>query len=198
MRSLNNLLKNILSCRECEASLPLGPRPMLSVSESSIILIAGQAPGKKVHQSGVPWDDISGDRLRAWLGVNSTTFYDNTKIALVPMGFCYPGTGKSGDLPPRKECQQIWHSQLLKHLTNIKLTILVGKYAQDYHLGNNSKKNLTQTVLAWREFAPTFYPIPHSSPRNQIWLKRNPWFESELLPKLKQTVIKVLDPNVNG
>jgi uracil-DNA glycosylase len=154
-------------------------------------LIAGQAPGSKVHASGVPFDDASGDRLREWMGITREVFYDVKKIAILPMGFCYPGTGKSGDLPPRPECAPAWRGQLLSHLTNLRLTLVIGKYAQDYHLPN-AGKSLTETVRAWRDNWPNVIPLPHPSPRNNIWLKQNPWFASELLPLLKERVAIIL------
>ena len=192
MATLPNLLKEIRACRACESHLPHGPRPILTAHRSATILIAGQAPGRKVHESGTPWDDVSGDRLRGWLGIDRTTFYDTRKIALIPMGFCYPGTGTSGDLPPRPECRKLWHHRLLPLLTEVTLTIVIGRYAQAHYLGERQKHNLTATVHAWREFSPTLFPLPHPSPRNQLWLKKNPWFASLLLPELKQAVARAL------
>ncbi|MEO2046162.1 MAG: uracil-DNA glycosylase family protein [Pirellulales bacterium] len=150
------------------------------------MLIMGQAPGLRVHESGVPWNDPSGERLRKWLKVTETNFYDASKIAIIPMGFCYPGTGKSGDLPPRPECAQLWHDQLLSKLHNIKLKLVVGSYAPTYMLGSSAKKTLTETVRSWKDYRPSIIPLPHPSPRNNIWLKKNPWFEKEILPNLRR------------
>ncbi|WP_042148499.1 MULTISPECIES: uracil-DNA glycosylase family protein [unclassified Pseudoalteromonas] len=188
---LSHLKTQVQNCVLCEAHLSLGPRPVIQLSNESKILIAGQAPGLKVHQSGIPFDDASGDRLRQWLGVDKTEFYDDKKFAILPMGFCYPGKGKSGDLPPRAECAITWRSKLLAELKNIELTIVIGQYAHAYHLPNASKK-LTENVKNWQEFWPKVIPLPHPSPRNNIWLKRNAWFEDELLPPLKKQVQKVL------
>ncbi|MEO9383215.1 uracil-DNA glycosylase family protein [Chromobacterium phragmitis] len=191
MTTLPGLLRDIASCRECEASLPRGPRPVIRASAGSRILIAGQAPGRKVHESGVPWDDASGKRLREWLGVDASSFYDAGNFAIVPMGFCYPGTGANGDLPPRPECSRLWHPRLLPLLENVKLVLAVGGYAQAYHLPER-KRTLTETVAAWREYLPMAMPLPHPSPRNQMWLARNPWFAAELLPELKKRVAGAL------
>ena len=155
------------------------------------MLVAGQAPGRKVHESGIPFDDASGDRLRQWLGVSRETFYDPELIAIMPMGFCYPGTGKSGDLPPRPECAPAWRDQLLGFLPNVEVTLLIGQYAQAYHLGGK-KQSVTETVRRWREYWPAVVPLPHPSPRNNIWLTRNPWFDDELLPVLRQRVADAL------
>jgi uracil-DNA glycosylase len=154
-------------------------------------LIAAQAPGKKVHETGLPFNDVSGDRLRTWLGVSREVFYDANKIVLLPMGFCYPGTGKSGDLPPRSECADAWRVPLLSHLQNLQLTLVIGKYAQAYHLPNEGT-SLTEVVQAWRKYWPHTIPLPHPSPRNNLWLKRNPWFTEELLPSLRTKVLEVL------
>jgi len=191
--SLHHLLKEIRTCTICESELPHGPRPVLIADERAVILVAGQAPGRKVHETGLPWNDASGDRLRDWLGLQRTEFYDRTKIAIVPMGFCYPGTGPSGDLPPRPECRRAWHERLLPLLRNIELRIVVGSYAQDFHLPQRGRSTLTQTVAAWREHAPGCFPLPHPSPRNRLWLQRNPWFERDVLPHLRATVRLVLD-----
>ncbi len=165
---------------------------MLAASQTSKILIAGQAPGRRVHESGVPWDDPSGVRLRDWLNIDKDVFYDESAVALIPMGFCYPGTGKSGDNPPRPECRATWHDRLIASLTNVRLSIVIGQYAQDYHLGNRREKTVTATVDKWREFAPEIFPLPHPSPRNQLWLKKNPWFERDLLPELRARVAAVI------
>jgi len=191
MKLITQLKEEIQACTLCSEHLPLGPRPVIQVDTHSRILIVGQAPGRRVHESGVPFDDPSGDRLRDWLGVSKSTFYDARNIALLPMGFCYPGTGKTGDLAPRKECVTAWREELLSAMPHIELTLVVGQYAMAYHLPN-AKGNLTETVKAWREFSPNLIPLPHPSPRNNIWLKRNAWFESDLLPELKARVSNVL------
>jgi len=182
--ALPALLADVRACTLCAAHLPLGPRPVLQVHASARILIAGQAPGRKVHASGVPFDDASGERLRAWMGVTREQFYDATQIAILPMGFCYPGTGRSGDLPPRPECAPAWRSALLAHLKRIELVLVIGQYAQAWHLSGDGG-TLTDAVLAWRDHWPTVLPLPHPSPRNNLWLKRNPWFETDVLPALR-------------
>lgn len=186
------LLQDVEACDICQPALPLGPRPVLQLHPKASILIAGQAPGRKVHETGIPFDDPSGDRLREWLGVNRETFYDARKIAILPMGFCYPGTGKSGDLPPRPECASTWRAELLAHLPNIQLMLVIGQYALNYHLHDSSFKSVTEAVKAWKEIWPERLPLPHPSPRNNIWLKRNPWFETDLLPVLREKVQVVL------
>lgn len=186
--ALDALLTDIRACRLCEAHLPLGPRPVLRASATARLLIVGQAPGTKVHASGVPWDDASGKRLRGWLGMDAATFYDDTKIAIVPMGFCYPGKSGSGDAPPRPECRATWHPQLLPLLGNIQLTLLIGMYAQAYFLGPERKSTLTATVAAWCDHMPTYLPLPHHSPRNVRWFKANPWFDAEVVPALRERV----------
>ena len=190
--ALTKLVKEIRSCTLCTEHLPLGPRPIIQVSSTARILVVGQAPGSRVHETGIPFDDPSGDRLREWMGIDKEVFYDDKKIALVPMGFCFPGTGKSGDLPPRPECADTWRVKLLEQLPNIKLTIIVGQYAQAWHLDKGVKENLTETVMAWKSYWPKAIPLPHPSPRNNIWLKRNPWFEEEVLPSLRRKVKAVL------
>ena len=189
---MESLLCDIRQCRECEIHLPLGPRPVLSAGRHARILIIGQAPGLRVHKSGVPWNDASGKRLREWLGINESDFYDPSKIAIVPMGFCYPGTGKSGDLPPRPECAPLWHDRLLSELKHIELTLLIGTYAQSKYLNKEAKPTLTKTVQAWREYAPRYLPLPHPSPRNNRWLKKNPWFDKQIIPYLKKQVTHAL------
>lgn len=186
--NFNKTLQAVRSCEHCIEHLPHGARPVVQVDLNAKILIAGQAPGSKVHATGIPFDDPSGDRLRLWMGVDKTTFYDATKIAILPMGFCYPGTGKSGDLPPRKECAKLWRSELLDLMPNIELTLVIGQYAIAWHLPNTKKDNLTNTVKAWRMHWPTNLPLPHPSPRNNIWLKRNAWFETEIIPSLQDRV----------
>lgn len=191
-QSLELLLKEIRGCQECKAHLPLGPNPVLAAEAKSKILIIGQAPGVRVHESGVPWDDPSGVRLRQWLGLSSERFYDTANVAIVPMGFCYPGTGPSGDMPPRPECAPLWHNTLIEKLVDVKLTLLIGAYAQRHVLGKMNRKTLTLTVKAWEEFLPTYLPLPHPSPRNNRWLKKNAWFEAELIPHLQSKVAKIL------
>lgn len=186
-----DLLESVKRCEVCAEFLPLGPRPVVQLGPQARILIAGQAPGRRVHESGVPFDDASGDRLREWLGISKDIFYDPTKVAILPMGFCYPGTGKSGDLPPRPECEKTWRRQLLKELTGIKLSLVIGQYAQKWHLPT-VEKNLTETVRAWKEYGPGVIPLPHPSPRNNIWLKKNPWFAESLLPELKKATQNAL------
>ncbi len=195
MTTLPTLLTDVRACTICARHLPLGPRPIVQLHAASRILIAGQAPGRKVHESGVPFDDASGDRLRTWLGVSRETFYDAKSIAILPMGFCYPGTGTSGDLPPRAECAPAWRAPLLAKLKQLELTLVVGQYALAYHLPT-AGGSLTETVLAWREHWPAVVPLPHPSPRNNIWLKKNPWFERELLPVLQARVSEVLGTSV--
>ena len=183
--SFTQLLRSVRGCRICEESLPLGPRPVLQIDPQARILIAGQAPGRRVHESGIPFDDPSGDRLREWLGILREDFYDPRKVAILPMGFCYPGTGKSGDLPPRPECPEAWRVELLQAIRHIELTLVIGIYAQRWHLPH-MHRNLTETIRAWEEYGPNVIPLPHPSPRNNIWLKKNPWFTDSLLPKLRE------------
>ncbi|GHA85215.1 uracil-DNA glycosylase family protein [Cognatilysobacter bugurensis] len=185
---LDALLGDIRDCRLCEAHLPLGPRPVLQASPGARLLIVGQAPGTKVHASGIPWTDASGERLRRWLQIDEATFYDPARVAIVPMGFCYPGRAGSGDAPPRPECRRTWHPRLLPLLPGVELTLLIGQYAQAHGLAERRKATLTDTVRAWREYAPTVFPLPHPSPRNVAWFKANPWFEDEVLPALRDRV----------
>ena len=186
--TLERLLAEVRDCRVCEAHLPLGPRPVLQVGRSARILVVGQAPGFRVHTSGIPWDDASGDRLRDWTGLDKALFYDPSCVAIIPMGFCYPGRGNGGDLPPRPECAKLWLNQLIAQLPHVELTLLIGLYAQRHFLGRQRKASLTETVKAWREFAPSRFPLPHPSARNTPWFQRNAWFEQDLLPVLKQRV----------
>lgn len=189
-------LAEVRNCTLCSEHLPLGPRPVLVADSRARVLIVGQAPGTRVHASGIPWDDPSGDRLRGWLGLTPGEFYDPRKIAIVPMGLCYPGRGKSGDLPPRPECAPRWHPPILELLPNIETTLLIGQYAQRYYLGGQGQlrhKNLTERVKAWREYAPRWVPLVHPSPRNQYWLQKNPWFEAQLIPPLRQRIRELLD-----
>ena len=193
---LDTLLDEIRQCRICEPELALGARPVLQCAPGARILIAGQAPGSKVHASGIPFDDASGDRLRAWMGIDREVFYDPQRIAILPMGFCYPGTGKSGDLPPRPECATTWRRALLRKLPRIELTLVLGQYAQTWHFDSRAD-SLTARVSDWRSYCrdgqPAMLPLPHPSPRNNRWLKQNPWFEAELLPELKTRVNQLLE-----
>src|SRR5437867_9190241 len=190
--ALSTLLKHARACQVCAPHLPLGARPVLQADARARILIAGQAPGRRVHETGIPFNDVSGDRLRTWLGIERDTFYDASKIALLPMGFCYPGSGASGDLPPRPECAPLWREQLLQRLPNIALTLVIGQYAMAWHLGDRRQANLTATVAAWRSFWPEVLPMPHPSPRNQRWMRNNPWFEADVLPALQRRVQELI------
>ena len=189
---MNLLLEEISRCEVCAHDLPHSPRPVVSLAPESRILIIGQAPGRKVHESGIPWDDPSGDTLRAWMGIDKSVFYDPTKIGIMPMGFCYPGKGKSGDLPPRPECAPLWHSQLFGKLANVKLTLLIGQYAQRYYLKDKTKKNLTETVKHFEQYLPKYFPLPHSSPRNRFWMAKNPWFAADVLPIIANKIKDIL------
>ncbi|KAA1153340.1 MULTISPECIES: uracil-DNA glycosylase family protein [Pseudoalteromonas] len=189
----HQLIEQVSKCVICEPHLPLGARPVIQFNPNARILIAGQAPGIKVHETGVPFNDASGNRLREWLGLTRDEFYDANNIAILPMGFCYPGRGKSGDLPPRKECAPAWREQLLAALPNIELTIVLGKYAQAYHLPETKKMPLTELVKSWREYWPNYLVLPHPSPRNNIWLKKNPWFEQDVLPELGKRIATILN-----
>ncbi|MCE3255744.1 MAG: uracil-DNA glycosylase family protein [Rickettsiaceae bacterium] len=187
--SLDKLISDILVCTYCANSLPCAPRPVLQVNSSASLCIIGQAPGRKVHETGIPWNDKSGERLRQWLGIEAECFYDAQKVAIIPIGFCYPGRAKSGDMPPRPECAPRWHKQLKSHLPNIKLTLLIGQYAQAYYLGKFRKATLTETVKSWKEYLHLgYFPLVHPSLRNQIWLKKNPWFEKELVSELQKKI----------
>lgn len=192
MIPLIDLLAQVRACRRCD--LPLGPNPVLRAHEEAELLIVGQAPGTRVHNTGIPWNDPSGDRLRGWLQMDRETFYDERRVAIIPMAFCYPGKGKSGDLPPPPACSETWHAELLARLPNIRTTLLIGKYAQDYYLdwsGLVSKSSkVTDRVRHWKEWAPRYWVTPHPSPRNQLWLRRNPWFESEVIPALRRHLKK--------
>lgn len=190
--SLDALLAAVRACRACEAHLPFGPRPVLQAAATARILIVGQAPGARVHQSGIPWDDPSGVRLREWMGVTKEDFYDESRIAIIPMGYCYPGRGNGGDLPPRRECAQLWLDQLLAKLPLIELTLLIGQHAQRHFLGNRRKSSLAETTRAWTEYAPQYVPLPHPSPRNTPWLQRNSGFERQLLPVLRRRIASLL------
>lgn len=187
------LLTEIRQCRACEQHLPYEPRPVVTASHSSRILVIGQAPGRRVHETGIAWNDPSGDRLRDWMGLTREQFYDVSNIALVPMGFCYPGTGRGGDLPPRPECAELWHDRVLQRLPNLELTLLIGRYAQDFRLGKNFRPTLAETVRCWRDFIPHSLPMPHPSPRNNRWLRNNSWFLEEVVPYLKRRVKRVFE-----
>ncbi|WP_067869840.1 uracil-DNA glycosylase family protein [Neptuniibacter marinus] len=192
MTLFTSLLDEVYACTRCTENLPYEPKPILQIDPQAKILIVGQAPGRKAHEAGIPFDDASGDRLREWMGISREQFYDPKCVAILPMGFCFPGTGKSGDLRPRPECAPAWRDQLLSHLQDIELTLVIGQYAQNYHL-HDKRSSLTETVRAWKTYWPKIVPLPHPSPRNNIWLNRNPWFQAELLPKLRQRVSEVLD-----
>ncbi|MEQ8927648.1 MAG: uracil-DNA glycosylase family protein [Fulvivirga sp.] len=186
-----SLFEEIKTCTLCSQYLTHGVRPVFSFSSKSKIVIIGQAPGRKVHESGIAWDDKSGENLRVWLGVNSEQFYNPDIFAIVPMGFCYPGSGKNGDLPPRPECAPQWHSQVLAHIKNPQLILLIGSYAQGYYLKEKAKSTLTETVRSYKEYLPTYFVLPHPSPRNNIWKAKNPWFENEVLSDLKNSINKL-------
>lgn len=190
---MEDLLFEIRNCIICKAYLPNYPKPIIRASSNAKILVIGQAPGQKVQNSGVPWDDASGKTLREWLHVSSEQFYDTNLFAIMPMGFCYPGTGKSGDLPPRKECAIAWHKKVLDQMPNIQLTLLIGKYAQDYYLLQNAKENLTETVKNHGAYLPSYVPLPHPSPRNNIWLKKNDWFKMDVIPLLQSKIKTILE-----
>ena len=190
--TLNELLVQVRSCHLCAEHLPLGPRPVVRAQPGARLMIIGQAPGTKVHASGIPWDDASGKRLREWLQMDRETFYDENRVAIMPMGFCYPGTGKSGDYPPRPECAPLWHQQILQAMPDIELTLLIGNYAQKYYLKNHIQKTLTDTVKNYRDYWPDYFPLPHPSPRNNIWQKKNSWFREEVIPMLQENVKLIL------
>jgi len=191
--SLAQLLDRVRDCTLCADDLPLGPRPVLRAAPTAKLLIVGQAPGTKVHETGVPWNDPSGERLRDWLQMSREVFYDETKVAIIPMAFCYPGRlERGGDKPPRPECAPAWHGPLLEHLPDIRLTLLVGSYAQAYYLDGRRGKTMTETVQRWREFLPDFLPTPHPSWRTTAWQRKNSWFDEELLPELRRRVRTLL------
>ncbi len=189
---MENLLAEIRNCSVCKAHLALGPRPIVTASIKSKIVIIGQAPGSIVHKTGIPWDDKSGDNLRKWMNIEKEEFYDTQKIAIIPMGFCYPGKGKSGDLPPRKECAPLWHDRLFNHLNQVELVLLIGKYAQDYYLKTNAKKTLTETVKNYTAYLPKYFVLPHPSPRNNIWQAKNEWFGRLIIPELQKEIKTLL------
>jgi uracil-DNA glycosylase len=185
---MQELLAKIKKCTECEKHLAHGVHPVVAASIKSKVIIIGQAPGRIVHNTGIPWNDKSGDNLRSWMGVDKTTFYDEHLFALMPMGFCYPGTGKTGDLAPRPECAPLWHTQLLILMKEKSLILLIGQYAQNYYLGNRCQNTLTETVKQFKTYLPEYLPLPHPSPRNNIWQAKNKWFETEVLPLLKSRI----------
>lgn len=186
------ILTEIASCTLCSGKLPYAPRPVLVANSKARLLIVGQAPGRRVQESGIPWSDASGKQLRTWLDLPPDVFYDPEKVAILPMGFCYPGTGRQGDLPPRPECAPMWHARLLALMPQIRLTLLIGAYSQAFYLTDTAGRNLTETVANWRAYLPTYFPLPHPSPRNRLWLRRNPWFDTEVVPVLRKAVQEVL------
>lgn len=193
--ALDSLLAEARACQRCAAHLPLGCRPVLAAGAGARLLIIGQAPGTRVHASGIPWNDPSGDRLRGWMGVDRKRFYDSARVAIMPMGFCYPGRGKiGGDAPPRPECAPLWHARIRALLPNIELTLLIGGYAQAFYPGSpgGTARGVTETVRAWREYLPDYLPLPHPSWRTLSWVNRNPWYEAEVIPELKSHVRRIL------
>jgi uracil-DNA glycosylase len=187
------LLAAARACRVCQLHLPLGPRPVLRAAATARLLIVGQAPGTRVHETGIPWNDRSGTRLRDWLQLDPEVFYDESRVAILPMGLCYPGVDpRGGDNPPRPECAPLWHPPLIAALPAVELTLLVGQYAQRRYLGTRRQKSLTETVRSWREYRPDFLPLPHPSWRNTAWIKRNPWFEAEVLPELRGRIAALI------
>ncbi len=190
---LGVVLNEARACTHCAPHFePHEPRPVLRAATGARVMIVGQAPGRRVHASGIPWDDPSGDTLREWLGVGKEQFYDESVIAIVPMGFCYPGHGKSGDLPPRPECAPMWHERVRGCLPSIELTLLIGRYAQAYYLGDRAERTLTETVRAYESYLPEYLVTPHPSPRNRLWLKKNPFFEASVLPLLRDRIRRIL------
>jgi len=189
---MDKLLRQIRNCKQCEQHLKDGVNPIIAASPNSKLIIIGQAPGRVVHNTGIPWNDKSGDNLRNWLGIDKLTFYNAEIIALMPIGFCFPGTGNTGDLPPRPECAPLWHDKLLNLMPNAKLILLIGHYAQNYYLNNKSKINLTETVYHFKDYLPRYFPLPHPSPRNNIWQAKNEWFGQKVLPQLKKQVQNIL------
>lgn len=189
---MNELLNRIKFCSECSKQLELGTNPVVTAHPNSKIIIIGQAPGLAVHNTSIAWNDKSGKNLRSWMGISSEDFYNSENIGIIPMGFCYPGKGKSGDLPPRKECALLWHNQILDKIEHVELVLLIGKYAQDYYLKNNLNKSLTETVKKYKDFSPKYFVLTHPSPRNNIWKAKNEWFKYEVLPELELLVSGIL------
>ncbi|SFU17525.1 Uracil-DNA glycosylase [Algoriphagus locisalis] len=192
MDSFSSLVVEAQSCTLCEKFLPLGPRPVFSIHPKSKILVIGQAPGTKVHATGIPWNDPSGEELRRWMGVKPELFYNPEIFGIMPMGFCYPGRGSGGDMPPRPECALTWHERMRAEMPDVQLTLLIGQYAQKYYLGARKKATLTETVSAFEEYLPEYLPLVHPSPRNRMWQRRNPWFEACVVPGLREWVHKLL------
>ena len=191
---LRALVREAKACDRCAPHLPHAPRPVFLVGARARLLVVGQAPGRRVHETGIPWNDASGDTLRAWLNLDRAAFYDTARVAILPAGLCFPGTGPNGDLPPRRECAPLWHPRFRAALPRIELVLLIGQYAQAYYLGESLKENLTETVRAWREYQPEFFPLPHPSPRNRLWLRKNAWFARSVIPALRKRVKAVLKP----
>ncbi|MEO7264469.1 MAG: uracil-DNA glycosylase family protein [Ferruginibacter sp.] len=189
---MNELLDRIRSCEVCKEHLPLGPRPVVQLSPFSKIVIIGQAPGRKVHETGIPWNDASGKKLREWMNVGEDTFYNSDIFSIMPMAFCYPGKGISGDLAPRPECAPLWHPDVFKYFKNKPLILLVGQYAQRYYLKKGFKGSLTETVRNYAAYLPAYFPLPHPSPRNQNWVTINPWFKEEAVPELQRRIKKIV------
>ena len=186
--SLLSLSREAAACRFCEKQLSHAPRPVFRVGKPARILLVGQAPGRRVHESGIPWNDPSGDVLREWLALDRDTFYDTSRVAIVPMGLCYPGTVDGADLPPRPECAPRWQPRFRSALPDIRLTLLVGQYAQRFYLGDKRKASLGETVKAFREYLPEFFVLPHPSWRNRAWIQRHPWFARNVIPELRRRV----------
>ena len=191
---MDSLLEEIRACRHCAHNLPHEPRPVVRASVSCRIVLIGQAPGTRVHRTGIPWNDPSGDLLRVWMNVDRETFYDDTRIALVPMGFCYPGKGRSGDLPPRPECAPLWHTRIISRMPDVRLIVLIGQYAQRHYLGTRRGRTLAATVKDFESHLPEYLPLPHPSPRNRLWLRKNPWFEQTVVPRFRELVANNLPP----
>lgn len=192
MDKFDRLVAEAQVCTICKGALPLGPLPVFSIHRESKVLVIGQAPGTKVHATGIPWNDASGNELRRWLGVDREQFYNPKIFGIMPMGFCYPGRGKGGDMPPRSECAPIWHERMRAAMPEVQLTLLIGQYAQKYYLGNRRKKTLTETVRNYEIYLPEFMPLVHPSPRNLMWRRRNSWFEEQVVPTLKTIVAPFL------